>query len=271
MAAIAIVVAVQEEFQAFKKKMPSAKSDSVDGFPLSIGTIGGKAVVLCKSGMGLVRSQKAVQSLVSKFDPLCFLFCGFSGGLRLNVKVGDLIVPETVIPYVKDPTGANADDIFPIGKHGPYRAISPSSGWIANLPLSRSKIHRGILVTADRVIGFADEKARIGEKFDAIAIDMETIGGATAASILGKPWFTIRAISDEIGQDLPLDFAKFENTKGDINRGKLIIHVLKNPDLIPKLMRLGKRSARAARNLTDYVELYLAALPVESLNFKESS
>ena len=83
---IAVVVAVAEEFRAIAKKMPSAEGLSVGGFPLLVGEIAGRRVVLCKSGMGISKSQKAVHALASDYDPIFYIFfdCQRSDGLPIG-------------------------------------------------------------------------------------------------------------------------------------------------------------------------------------------
>src|SRR5205807_1383048 len=100
-----------------------------------------------------------------------------------------------------------------------------------------------------------------------IGLDMETYAIARAAVTAGVPWHAIRAVTDGIDDDLPIDFRHFTNGRGEIDRSNLAVWVALRPWKIPSFIRLGARSALAARNLALAVEAFLRALPE---NFDES-
>jgi hypothetical protein len=77
---------------------------------------------------------------------------------------------------------------------------------------------------------------------------------ATIASVcreMGIACVILRAISDVAGEDLPLDFNVLMTAEQTLSPAKLLLAVLRAPHRIPALLRLGRNSALAARQLAD--------------------
>src|SRR5438309_361553 len=93
---IGIVVAVQEELRAILKRMSPAVVDSAGGFQFHQGLIGGKHVVLAKSGMGGSRARALVESLIQIYNPRAVIIAGFCAGLEYKLRPGELVLAEAV-------------------------------------------------------------------------------------------------------------------------------------------------------------------------------
>jgi hypothetical protein len=67
----------------------------------------------------------------------------------------------------------------------------------------------------------------------------------------GIECLTVRAISDTACENLPLDFNALMTPEQKLSPAKLALAILKAPQKIPVLVRLGKNSAFAAKQLAD--------------------
>ena len=146
--------------------------------------------------------------------------CGFCGGLDSQLK------RETVVVAVD----SDAEVV----------ALAAMEG-----------ICSGTFHCAESVATTGGMKARLRAETGADVVEMESGIIAGICRSRGIRVATLRVISDEAGEDLPLDFNKLMTRRGGIHFGKLAIELARRPRMIPELMRLQKRTARAASALAE--------------------
>jgi adenosylhomocysteine nucleosidase len=257
---LAVLVAVEEELRAIRKRVPRAESVSARGFAVWTGRLAGREVALAKSGMGGSRAHSAASALLERFPGGELLVCGFGAGLREGVAPGSVVVATgllsaTAVPSTCGPPGL--EPCFSVSAGGRHALLTPAAGMLHTAEGLGS--HRGLLLSVPRVVATAAEKARLGRRSGAAALDVESLGAANAARRAGARWLAVRAITDAVGDDLPLDFSAFEGPDGQVALGRLVPHVLTHPRLIPGFWMLGRRAALAAGNLARFVEEYAGA------------
>ena len=64
--------------------------------------------------------------------------------------------------------------------------------------LKKDSIFYGKILSGDKFVSNLEEKEKIGKKFDALAVDMESAAVAYCAYILGVEFTIIRSISDSL-------------------------------------------------------------------------
>jgi adenosylhomocysteine nucleosidase len=244
---IGIVVAVQEELRAILKRMSPAVVDSVGGFRFYSGKIGGKRVVVVKSGMGAARAELATATHIQTYMPCALIIAGFCGGLI--AEPGELFIPARVLDDTRNGIGGEAE---------PDQALLSKARAISG---TKACHYRQKLLTTPKILRTKAEKqlaCRDARTFH--AVDMETFGAAEAAIRATVPWIAIRAVTDGQMDNLPLDFSRFMDENGEVNRGNVVAAVLFRPWKIPAMIRLSARSSLAARNLAAFVERYVTEL-----------
>lgn len=269
---LCVYFALPEEAAALLPRMQFAKivptlrdlqgghvSGHINGIPLS---------VTC-SGVGMQNASRHLQYLGSlartehvhirraretyheQIPIKRLLICGFAGGLQENLPVGSLVLAANVL----SPTGKSGQLVQP-----------PDASLLAlaeNVSVSGVRKVKGTLATVARVLTTASEKKTLAEQTGAMAVDMETAAAARAAEAQGIPWVALRAVTDGVNENLPLDFNALTDDDGNVDRSRVIRATLLRPWKIPGLMRLQSRSTLAAKNLADFIQTYLAALPEE--------
>jgi nucleoside phosphorylase len=95
----------------------------------------------------------------------------------------------------------------------------------------------------------AIEKAALRKSTGADAIEMESEVISAFCRERQIPSATIRVILDAAHEDLALDFNQLVTTDQQLDRGKLLLALIKSPHKIPALGRLQKRAATAAEHL----------------------
>jgi adenosylhomocysteine nucleosidase len=204
--------------------MPSEFAPLVKAFTLERGAAGyssGRSgpieLVAGKTGIGTKLAAEATARMLDAHDVDHVMVVGIAGGMGRS-RVGDVVYPEVVVDKA---TGAE---------------YTPS-------PLS-DVLARGRLVTHDDFDMSDDERdALVADGF--VAVDMETAAVAGVCEQRGVAWSAVRSISDLVGVT-PGDVLGLANADGTPNVGASIRYLVTKPWRIPRLVRLGLDSTRAA-------------------------
>jgi adenosylhomocysteine nucleosidase len=108
---------------------------------------------------------------------------------------------------------------------------------------------RGRILTRDQIVATPAHKAELFKNTGALAVDMESSKVQQFASGLGIPFIGVRAISDTAAEILEADVVRFVDDFGRVKPINLAAGLLRRPNLVPYLNRLGKNSRRAADQL----------------------
>lgn len=210
--------AVKEEANAFLKSLPALqwkRQEQGEGRGVSF-LRGESTLQIFISGMGS-QCARAVWDEARKNSrgekPGCVLTCGFAGALDPALRVGDILCQK--------------NSFFPA-----------------------LKVPEGNFFCSERVIRRAAEKEMLFRQSGCRAVEMESGIIHELCQREGIACATLRVISDSAHEDLPLDFCALSKPDGTISipalAGELILH----PGKIPALIRLGKNTRLAARNLS---------------------
>jgi adenosylhomocysteine nucleosidase len=181
---------------------------------------GRKDVEVVVTGMGARNAERAIQTALKKFSPAEVFTCGFAGALNPELAIGDVVFDlSTTSP--KTMRRLIVFGIIPVTLH----------------------CSKTIAVTATA-------KARLLKETGADAVEMESQIIQKACAARNVPCVTLRAISDTAEEDLPLDFNALLDDEEQLSPSKLTLAILRAPHKIPDLMRLGRNSAHAARELS---------------------
>jgi adenosylhomocysteine nucleosidase len=260
---IGIVVAVEEELRAILKRMSPAVVDSANGIDLNSGLMGGKPVVVLKSGMGITRTRTATIQLLDRARPRALIIAGFCAATLSKIRIGDVMLIEEV--YAATGPANTLEHPHVVLRPDPgLIAAAERMDWPPKHVLEKMDGPYCVsveLLTWDRIASTVDAKRLIHDRLGGPLIDLETAGAADIAGLEGIPWIAFRAVTDGAYDNLPLDFSRFVDEKGEVLRNKVALAMLSRPWKIPAMIRLGARSSLAARNLALCVEAFLGALP----------
>ena len=196
------------------------------GWPLDfvrLGRLNGVNVALAANGPGPNLAGAAVDVVAEHERLEGLISTGFCGGLDPSLGECDIFVATEV-------AGA-----------GPARA-----------PSSSRLFKTGRLLSIDRVVSTAPEKARLRDQAE--AVEMEAAAVADRAERHRVPFYAVRVITDTSGEGFPLDFNQLRSADGHFSRAKIIAAALQRPaTVIPELIKLNKRTKRAAQALGDFL------------------
>jgi nucleoside phosphorylase len=174
-------------------------------------------VAMLITGIGRQNAERSVRQVLAARKPARVFTCGFAGALTSDLPVGSVIF--------------DTDD-------------SGLEGRLTAAGARRVKFH-----CADRIATTAQEKKALYKSTNADAVEMESGSIAAICREYHLPCATVRAISDAVDDDLPLDFNRLSKPDRSLDYGKLAWAIARSPHKIGKLMRLQKNAAFSAQKL----------------------
>jgi adenosylhomocysteine nucleosidase len=199
------------------------------------GIMGGRRVLLAANGAGSKLAMKATEIAIRAISNAdlssshleAVISTGFCGALDPELKVGDIVTAQEVLDLA---TGQRY----------------PCVELLADAP-------RGIVLSQDRIANDAAEKQELFAKTGACAVEMEAAGVAARSKRAGLPFYCIKAISDVATESFAFDLNRMRTTDGRVARGKIMVHALMRPNLLPGLYRLKRRTDEVARVLGEFL------------------
>lgn len=186
----------------------------------------GEPAVLAIGGSGIANAYRAAADLMRDFSPPAIVSIGFAGGLREDLRVGDLVLAETVIEESSGTLYACREALVPL----------------------RNAI-RGIVLSTQAVVRTAERKHELANGWGALAVDMEAAGVARAAAERGAAFGAVKAITDAAGESLAIDFQRCQSDDGGLLSWKILRASMASRSGVRDLWRLAGGARRAAGRL----------------------
>lgn len=249
-APVAIVAAMREELRALLALMSDAECVVRAGREFHRGLIGGRRVVLARSGIGKVAAATTATLLAAEFAPSMLLFTGVAGGLAADVRVGDVVLASELLQHDMD-----ASPLFPryeVPLTGRARfaidaalagrlAIATASclrdvprevgaSRLAAFGIEHPRLHRGLVISGDRFVSTAAESAALRQALpDALAVEMEGAAVAQVCADFGLPLAVLRVISDRADDAAHIDFLRFTREVASVLTRLVVVAALAQP------------------------------------------
>lgn len=179
------------------------------------GTLGQTEVVAVECGVGKVNAAICTQLMIDLFAPECVINSGVAGSLSGQVSVGDIVVATSAVQHDYDTTalGEPAGMITCAGENIVNFTADESLSeklYDAAAALDDTKAFRGVVASGDAFIHERERRLAIGEKFSALACEME---GGSIAQVCHRakvPFCILRSISDDINNNTGMSFDEFK-------------------------------------------------------------
>jgi adenosylhomocysteine nucleosidase len=241
---ILVTFALENEFAPWRK-LRGFKRVAVDAWDKTfVARVGDADVRVILTGAGRFAAQRAMDRAFNEQPDVC-IASGLAGALKADYLPGQVLVARSV---------ANLAGT---------RVVRGDSELVSIAERSGAKIAER-LFASDRAIGTAKEKQQLGASGD--AVDMESLYVLVAAGQRSVPAVAIRAISDAVDADLPLDFDRVFDDQGNVSITKVLGQVVLKPHRIAGLLRLASDSERAASALAAFLDEYIQQLPTQPLD-----
>lgn len=230
-----IVAALREELAPLVRRLSDVETVASGTRRHLRARLAGSRVVLTWTGEGVRNAELGVRALLPLTPGAPLVVVGVAGALSPTLKVGDLVVGESVyegtLSFAADPT------------------------WVERARCAGAE-HCGVVVTVDEIITAAERKRSLWQELGhpaAAAVDMESARLAALASEDGRSFLVVRAVSDEADEELPTFLEQCRDSSGALDRGKVLLGVLRRPSSLLPLLRLRRRVEICAERLAELV------------------
>ena len=208
--------------------------------------IGNVETLVLLVGVG-ARQVEVVTALAHQYRPQAGIVAGVAAGLKLELRPGDIVVPESICNTT----------------HG-QSARSDARLFECALECGAKPVQR--LLSLDRIVRTVEGKSRLIGAGD--AAEMETLEVMRRLAREGVPAVAVRAISDSVEVGVPCDFEATLDHRGQIRFSRLLLQLIRRPLELAAFARFGLSSRRATIRLARHLDRFVERLAAqESLQF----
>jgi adenosylhomocysteine nucleosidase len=201
--------------------------------------MGGAEVNVLLTGIGGKKAWVEATKILWDADVDLCISSGLAGGLKPEHRPGDILAAESV--YLAETKAA----------------ISCSPELVQIASSCGAKIVK-LFHSTDHVALGAEEKRALGLHAD--VVEMESGEILYEAGAFGAKRIAVRAISDAVEENLPLDFNRATTESGDLSMTRVLGQLARNPRSVPSVIRFGQQSRLAAEKLAIFLDTYVQKL-----------
>ncbi len=187
---------MESEYGLVRRLLEHGEEKKIAGMVFGEGTVGGKTVVVARSGIGKVCAAVGAVELIRNFAPDCLISTGVAGGIDRSLQVMDVVVGRKVAYH----------DVWCGEGNQPGQVQGFPPVYAGDLRLYRQamelpgRLKGGLICSGDRFITDRSELEQIKATFpDGLAVDMESGAIAQVCYLYSVPFLSFRVISDTPG------------------------------------------------------------------------
>jgi len=210
---IALMCSVQAEAEHLLGSEVVKNSTILGSKRVIEGTLGGRPVLLCVSGMGKVNAAHGATLLLTQFKPEALLVFGIGGAYPSSgAHIGDIALAKEEIAgdegvltrdgfkdaeYIGIPLLKTATSVmystYPASENLMKRSLK---SLLARQDGGRGAIHVGSFITLSTCTGTTARARELEERHHGLCENMEGAAAAQVAELHGIPWLEVRGISN---------------------------------------------------------------------------
>lgn len=175
-------------------------------------------IYVAYSKIGKVHSALTAASMILHFGCEKIIFSGVAGGLRADLKVGDLLIATKLCQHDVDITAFG----HPLGFIPESKIFIESDPKLNSIARAVAKkcnttLKEGVIVSGDQFICDNVKKHWLIENFCADAVEMEGASVAVVCDLLKVPFCIFRSISDSADGQADVSFDEFLDASARIS------------------------------------------------------
>lgn len=240
---VAVVFATVSESGGLEDRLDGLLTVHAQRLTIKQGGLAGKHVVLAAGGVGQSAARQATEQLLAGHRPAWVISAGFAGGLTEALARGDFLLANEIV----DLSG---------------RRLGVDVAYQSEAQPGRPTVHLGRLLTVDRVICQPAEKRELGERFAALAVDMETMAVAEVCRDQKTRFLAVRIVSDAVDESLPEEVQRLMASSHPAGRfGAAVGAVWNRPAAFKDLWKLREQALVDSDRLAAFLAELIARLP----------
>jgi adenosylhomocysteine nucleosidase len=201
------------------------------------------ALALLDTGEGPSNAARALLAWLDAQRVRAVINVGLAGALADSLQAGDMVIAREI---------RGADGLFDAAASPLFQAAT-----------RLGNVRVGTAVTVDQIVCKATDKRRLAESLSVREIawvDMESAAIAAVCDKLQIPYLVVRAISDRLDEDLPVDFNRCRDASGRVSPRRVVQAALARPRAFKGLLELRRRADLCAGNLASFIRRFLPLL-----------
>ena len=196
-----IIGAMESEVKELGGNLQNKETVEYSGLTFLCGFLGGKNVVIVKSGIGKVNAALCAQALILKFNVTAIINTGIAGALRSGLKIFDFVISSAAVYHDFDTTAFG----YKVGQVPGMVEQFTADKALGELALNAfektefAKEHKaviGLIASGDQFISDSKQKKNIKANFDPSCVEMEGAAIAHTCYLNKIPFVIVRCMSD---------------------------------------------------------------------------
>jgi nucleoside phosphorylase len=236
METIGLIAAMPQESEALLRCVKEWKRTTFGPFRGARFRLMERDCLLVTSGMGLTRAMDATRALLAGSSAHLLVSFGIAGAVNNDLHVGDVVVAGNTCLLDK-------------GLPGQFQSLTSLSEAAWNAAAQALKLVGARLVVGTAITTRGSQVVlQQLEQMTHPVLEMETTGIAQVAAEMGIPLVSIRSVSDGPQSPIPFDLESILDEKYNFRIGKLLMLVLRRPQIIFQSRQMMQNSRKAADN-----------------------
>lgn len=214
---IGIIGAMESEIELLVKSISSTAENAKKqnaGMTFYEGQIGGRDVVVVRSGVGKVNAALCVQILCDLFGVTHIINTGAAGSLDNQIEIGDVVISIDAMYHDVDATvfGYRKGEVPQLGvvSFAADEMLRRAAAAAIRKAAPDIDVFEGRIASGDQFVCTLAQKERIIAETGARCTEMEGAAIAQAAYLNGVPFVIVRAISDKADESIQVAYEEFE-------------------------------------------------------------
>lgn len=232
---VGVVFALGIESGCFEDRLNGCVTIRGERFVAREGGLKGRRVLAMLSGAGRKNACEATEVLIDGHHPLRIISAGFAGGLHPTLKRNDILLVDRVVL-------ADGSEL-PVELSAELTALAGQAG-----------VHVGSLLSVDQVVRLPRQKQQLGERYGALAVDMETFAVAEVCRRREVPFVAIRVINDTASETLSCEAEHLLVQKSNAARfGAAVGALLRRPGSAKDMYQMRENALVASARLAKFL------------------
>ncbi len=239
---IAFLFATNLEAEDFSSSLEERSTTRCASFVEHAGRVAGRSVVVAETGAGSQASGRAAEDVIALHHPAWVISAGFAAALRPELQRGHILMAD----QVSDPQGS----ALAVGFRIEPQVIA-----------AMRHLHVGRLLTVQQPVRTPKDRRELGEQFDALAADMETLAVAQTCSRHKVRFLSVRVITDAVDDRVPVEVERMIAKASWASKlGTVTGALLKRPSSVKDWWQLQQQALQASDRLAKFLKGVLPQL-----------
>ena len=250
---LAVFVGVIAEQRAVESRIDVLQRTELAGCPVTLGSIGRKAVLVCRTGLGHRRGRAAVEAVLSEHSPSAVVSVRMASSVPGDVRAGDIVLCE------KTPVCVGASVSPEPAPEADRRLLTLAEQAARGASL---RYTRGDVLTYWRDSPGPADREREELLREMTVVDAGGYAVAEAAREKGLPFLAVRGALGRV-MDVGPEAMDLVAERGYMRPTRLALHYLVRPHKAPAFIRLAFGVKKATQRLSAFMAGFLREWSLE--------